>query len=139
MSVEKLLEDTTTASMVQEADKVPEQEADDSSGVTNDSVGMNDGLLQTQNRYEAIGCDEEIAVASQARDWFKGLTSEERSGAVSFTDGAFLGTFLAFTAPWSTTTNAGANPRDVGKYQDLRDNCLRVPKCRSKLNRKIPE
>jgi hypothetical protein len=142
MSVEMQLEDATAESRRQQANTCSLLQSDHSSGVRNDSNAMSSGFLQTQSLTEPDEKAEEFAVSSQARDWFKGLTSEERSGAIAFTDGAFLGTFLAFAAPWSTTaTNGGANPRYFGKYLGLRGVyvVLRVSKYSRKLNRKIPE
>jgi hypothetical protein len=61
-------------------------------------------------------------IDAQARDWFKSLSSEERSGATQFSDRAFLGTFLALAAPWlegtvtTSTTTATATQDDDGNH-----------------------
>lgn len=117
--MENQLEDATTASMVHKADKALDTKADTFMGETNDT-SMKNELLQSQRSFESLESGEEIAVSTQARGWYKGLTAEERSGAIGFSDGAFLGAFLAFAAPWpSSATNgcgAGSTLRDVGKY-----------------------
>jgi hypothetical protein len=122
MSVENQLEDATTASRVQQEDKSHDVQGDDSTGGTNESTSAKDELHDSQGSIGSFENDQEIAVSSQARDWFKGLTSEERSGAIGFTDGAFLGAFFSFASPWSAkTTGAGATSRVVGgKYCSLR-------------------
>jgi len=53
-------------------------------------------------------------VSNATKDWFKGLTAEERAVAASFTDEAFLGSFLAFAAPWSGHHQL---PYEGGEYQ----------------------
>jgi hypothetical protein len=43
-------------------------------------------------------------IDAQAREWFRSLSSEERSGAARFSDRAFIGTFLALSTQWLATT-----------------------------------
>ena len=52
-------------------------------------------------------------IDAQARDWFKTLSAEERSGATRFSDRAFLGSLLALSTPWLTSTTTKSNATTV--------------------------
>jgi hypothetical protein len=57
-------------------------------------------------------------IDAQARDWFRSLSSEERSGATRFSDRAFLGTFLALATPWPTTTTTSTTATATASNDD---------------------
>ena len=52
-------------------------------------------------------------IDAQARDWFKTLSAEERSGATRFSDRAFLGSLLALSTPWLSSTTTKSNATSV--------------------------
>ena len=52
---------------------------------------------------------KQTTIDAQARDWFRSLSSEERSGATRFSDQAFLGTFLALSKPWLTSSTTASS------------------------------
>lgn len=111
------LSESGTMSMTQEMNKCNESQTMD----VND-VSQVDGTVErkgsTTSEGNLIGgpnskC-EPASITAHARDWFTKLSSEERSGATSFSDGAFLGAFLAFASPWSQHTNETENHRICG-------------------------
>ena len=65
------------------------------------------GTMKEDNNTETrhvLDHKEASTIDAQARDWFKSLSSEERSGATRFSDRAFLGTFLTLATPWLAPT-----------------------------------
>jgi hypothetical protein len=116
MSVENQLEITATADVSQRVEKDVEIDVEGSFMQGKDSSAVENTLVE---EVPETGGDRRAAVATSAIDWFKGLTPEEQAGAITFSDGAFLGTFLAFASPWSLATPTPSNNngpgRDVGK------------------------
>lgn len=61
---------------------------------------------------------KQTTIDAQARDWFRSLSAEERSGATRFSDRAFLGTFLALSSPWLTSTTTKATGTTTNTTND---------------------
>jgi hypothetical protein len=121
MSVENQLEITATADISQRVEKDVEIDVEGSFIQGEDSSAAENTVVAEVP--ETGGGRGAAPAATSAIDWFKGLTPEEQAGAITFSDGAFLGTFLAFASPWSLTTPTPSNNnggdespgRDVGK------------------------
>jgi hypothetical protein len=118
MSVEIQLEITATADISQRVEKDVEIDVEGSFMQGEDSSAAENTVVAEVP--ETGGGRGAAPAATSAIDWFKGLTPEEQAGAITFSDGAFLGTFLAFASPWSLTTptpsSGDESPgRDVGK------------------------
>jgi hypothetical protein len=118
MSVENQLEITATADISQRVDKDVEIDVEGSFMQGKDSSAVENTLVEEV--LETGGGTAAASVATSAIDWFNGLTPEEQAGAITFSDGAFLGTFLAFASPWSLATPTPSN-NDAGELSPGRD------------------
>jgi hypothetical protein len=90
-----------------------------------DIVETNESTKSTNNMF-GVSATENLRddqIATQARDWFTSLSSEERSGATSFSDEAFLGAFLALATTTGCSTTAsnthvnGSGGSNAGEYR----------------------
>jgi hypothetical protein len=103
--------------MSQETNEISEQRSMDGSDASpiDEILERNESTTSVRNLAGVSNSEGELAsITAQARDWFTKLSSEERSGATSFSDGAFLRTFLAFASPWLQRTNEAENHRISG-------------------------
>lgn len=64
------------------------------------------GMKEVFAFKHSMSGNDQTTIDAQVRDWFRSLSSEERSGATQFSDRAFIGTLLALATPWSTGTTA---------------------------------
>jgi hypothetical protein len=104
-------------SMPEETNELTEQRSVDVSEVSevDNTVEHKESMMSDRNVIGGSNSEcEPASITVQARDWFTNLSSEERSGATSFSDGAFLGTFLSFASPWSRTSNEAENHHSSG-------------------------
>lgn len=63
-------------------------------GATTATIGLDDDDKDNPRPIVPVA-------AAVVQQWYQSLTAEERSGAVTFCDGAFLSAFLALATPWS--------------------------------------
>lgn len=100
------------------------QERNEPRKVEKESSEMNETKESAkQRRKDATATKDEISIPkpaeSAAKGWFQGLSSEERAAVASFADEAFLGTLLAYAAPWSGGSHSPASG-EGGEYWNLR-------------------